>query len=108
MPCSKSLLVKFYLNLRLIYSMELTVLVIAHIYVTGSEKRYIVAHIMIFLYKRCCSKTRNAFYSLKKIFFWLRYLQLFAYTHAKFEELNVLLTGQARCLKRLLKPSFTL
>ena len=37
---------------------------------TGSEKRYIVAHNMIFLYKRCCSKTRNIFYSLKKIFFW--------------------------------------
>ena len=66
---------------------------------TGYEKRYIVAHTMIFLYKRCCSKTRNIFYSLKKIFFWLRYLQLFAYTHAKFEELNVLVTGQARCLK---------
>ena len=27
-------------------------------------------------------------------------LQLFAYTHAKFEELNDLLTGQARCLKK--------
>ena len=38
--------------------------------VTGSEKRYIVAHTMIFLYKRFCSKTRNIFYSLKKIFFW--------------------------------------
>ena len=25
--------------------------------VIGSEKRYIVAHKMIFLYKRCCSKT---------------------------------------------------
>ena len=37
-------------------------------YVTGSEKRYIVAHNLIFLYKRC-SKTRNIFYSLKKIFF---------------------------------------
>ena len=36
------------------------------IIVTGSEKRYIVAHKMIFLYKRCCSKTRNIFYSLKK------------------------------------------
>ena len=31
-------------------------------------------------------------------FLWLRNLQLFAYTHAKFEELNILLTGQARCL----------
>ena len=39
-------------------------------YVTGSEKRYIVAHTMIFLYKRCCSKTRNIFYSLKKKFFF--------------------------------------
>ena len=38
-------------------------------YVTGSEKRYIVAHNLIFLYKRCCSKTRNIFYSLKKNFF---------------------------------------
>ena len=69
------------------------------LYVTGSGKRYTMAHTMIFLYKCCCSKTRNIFYSLKKKFFWLRYLQLFAYTHAKFEELNVLLTGQARCLK---------
>ena len=40
------------------------------VYVTGSEKRYIVAHNMIFLYKRCCSKTRNIFYSLKKKFFF--------------------------------------
>ena len=36
-----------------------------YIYVTGSEKRYIVAHTMVFLYKRCCSKNRNIFYSLK-------------------------------------------
>ena len=39
--------------------------------VTGSEKRYIVAHTMIFLYKRCCSETRNIFYSLKKKIFFL-------------------------------------
>ena len=53
---------------------------------------------MIFLYKRCYSKTRNIFLFIKKILGGggLRYLQLFAYTHAKFEELNVLLTGQAR------------
>ena len=31
------------------------------IYVIGSEKRYTMAHTMIFLYKRCCSKTRNIF-----------------------------------------------
>ena len=42
---------------------------------------------------------RNIFYSFKKKIGGLRYLQLFAYTHAKFEELNVLLTGQARSLK---------
>ena len=66
---------------------------------TGSAKRYTNAHTMIFLYKRCCSNTRNLFYSLKNFFGGLRYLQLFAYTHAKIEELNVLLTGQARSLK---------
>ena len=72
----------------------------SHIYVTGSAKRYTNAHTMIFLYKCCCSKTRNIFYSLKKkLGGGLRYLQLFAYTHAKIEELNVLLTGQARSLK---------
>ena len=31
--------------------------------VTGSAKRYTNAQAMIFLYKRCCSKTRNIFYS---------------------------------------------
>ena len=70
-----------------------------HLYVTGSTKRYTNAQAMLFLYKCCCSKTRNIFYSLKKNFLGLRYLQLFAYTHAKIEELNVLLTGQARSLK---------
>ena len=35
---------------------------------TGSAKRYTNAQAMIFLYKRCCSKTRNIFYSLKKNF----------------------------------------
>ena len=28
-----------------------------------------------------------------------RYLPLFAYTHAKFERVEILLKGQARCLK---------
>ena len=37
------------------------------IYVTGSAKRYTNAQAIIFLYKRCCSKTRNIFYSLKKL-----------------------------------------
>ena len=69
------------------------------LYVTGSAKRYTNAHTMIFLYKRCCSKTRNIFLFVKNFLGGLRYLQLFAYTHAKIEELNVLLTGQARSLK---------
>ena len=47
--------------------------IVAHkmifLYVTGSAKRYTNAHTMIFLYKRCYSKTRNIFYSLKKNFF---------------------------------------
>ena len=69
------------------------------IYVTGSAKRYTNAQAMIFLYKRCCSKTVIFFIHKKKNFGGLMYLQLFAYTHAKIEELNVLLTGQARSLK---------
>ena len=52
-------------------------------YVTGSGKRYIVVHTMIFLYKRC-SKNRNIYKKKKKIVL-LGYLQLFAYTHAKTE-----------------------
>ena len=44
---------------------------VIYIYVTGSEIRYIVAHNMIFLYKRYCSKTRNIFYSLKKNYFFV-------------------------------------
>ena len=39
------------------------------VYVTGSAKRCTNVQAMIFLYKRCCSKTRNIFYSLKNIFF---------------------------------------
>ena len=39
------------------------------VYVTESAKRYTNAQAMIFLYKRCYSKTRNIFYSLKKIIF---------------------------------------
>ena len=36
-----------------------------------------------------------------------RYLPLFAYTHAKFERVEVFLKGQARCLRQLLKSSFS-
>ena len=36
-----------------------------------------------------------------------RYLPLFAYTHAKFERVEVFLKGQARCLKTATKSSFS-
>ena len=58
----------------------------------------IIWQTMIFQYKRCCSKKRNIIYYAKKIF-WLNGIYNSAYTHTKFEELNALLTGQARCLK---------
>ena len=59
--------VEFCFILELIYSSDFHE---GRQYVTGSEKRYIVAHTMIFLYKRFCSKTRNIFYSLKKFIFF--------------------------------------
>ena len=58
------------------------------VFMTGSGKRDNCAHTMICQYKCCCSKTPF-------IHFGLGYLQLFGYTHAKFEELSALLTGQA-------------
>ena len=66
--------------------------------VTGTGKRDIFAHTMVFQYKCCCSKTRHIFI-LKKNNFGLNGIYNSAYTHTKFEELNALLTGQARCLK---------
>ena len=66
---------------------------------TGSGKRYTNAHTMIFMYSGVVLKPVIFFIHKKKFFLGLRYLQLFAYTHAKFEELNVLLTDQARSLK---------
>ena len=50
------------------------------------------------LYKHCCSKTPNLFFIQKIFFLTYWYLQLFGYTHAKFEVLNAV-SGQARCLK---------
>ena len=68
------------------------------IYVTGSGKRDIFAQTMIFQYKRCSNK-RNIIYSSKNFFFGLNGVYNSAYTQTKFNELNALLTGQARCLK---------
>ena len=57
----------FMLLLIVCYLLLLIVYVTPYcLYVTGSAKRYTNAQAMIFLYKRCCSKTRNIFYSLKK------------------------------------------
>ena len=38
---------------------------------TGSGKRDIFTHTVIFQYKHCCSKTTNIFYSFKIFFFGL-------------------------------------
>ena len=41
----------------------------------------------------------NLYYGISKLVIpWKKCLQLFSYTHAKFEELNALLTGQVCCL----------
>ena len=61
------------------------------IYVTGFGKRDLIAQIMIFLYRRFSATTPKSNSQ--------DYLPLFAYTHAKFERVEVFLKGQARCLK---------
>ena len=65
--------------------------VIYNIYVTGSGKRVNFAHTMIFQYKRCCSTTPFNVFGLA--------VSTILRLHSQFEELNVLLTGQACCLK---------
>ena len=71
----------------------------SRLYVTGHGKRAHFAHNMIFQYKRFSLPY------LKKIiltsnFFWPNwYLQILAYTHAKFERLEHLLKGRVRYLK---------
>ena len=65
------------------------------VYVTGSEKRAHFAHKMIFQYKRFLKQK----ILMSIIFVPNRYLQIFTYTHAKFERLEALLKGRARCLK---------
>ena len=62
-------------------------------YVTVPGKRVLVAQIMIFLYRRFSATTpKNN--SRDKTFVFVS-----AYTHAKFERVEVFLKGQARCLK---------
>ena len=59
-------------------------------------ERNLIAQIMIFLYRSfsATAPKNNSRDCLSQ-----RYLPLFAYTHAKFERVEVFLKGQARCLK---------
>ena len=43
--------------------------------------------------------TSKTFFGIKVLCLSQRYLPFFAYTHAKFERVEALLKGQARCLK---------
>ena len=66
---------------------------------TGFGKRDLIAQIMIFLYRRFSATTPKNNSQTKLLCLSQRYLPLFAYTHAKFERVEVFLKGQARCLK---------
>ena len=66
---------------------------------TGFGKRDLIAQIMIFLYRRFSATTPKNNSRDKTFVLSQRYLPLFAYTHAKFERVEVFLKGQARCLK---------
>ena len=75
---------------------------------TVPEKRVLVTQIIIFRYRRF-SATSPKHNSWDKTFVFVsevsptclsqRYLPLFAYTHAKFESVEISVKGQARCLK---------
>ena len=54
---------------------------------------------MIFLYCRFSATTPKNDSRDKTLCLSQRYLPLFAYTHAKFERVEIFLKGQARCLK---------
>ena len=64
---------------------------------TVPEKRVLVAQIMIFRYRRFSATTPKN--NSRDKTFAQRYLPFFAYTHAKFERVEVFVKGQARCLK---------
>ena len=66
---------------------------------TGFGKRDLIAQIMIFLYRRFSATTPKNNSRDKTFVFVSEDLPLFAYTHAKFERVEVFLKGQARCLK---------
>ena len=69
------------------------------LYVTVLGKRVLVAQKVIFLYRRFSATTPKNILGTKLLCLSQRYLPLFAYTHAKFERVEVFLKGQARCLK---------
>ena len=66
---------------------------------TVPGKRAHVAQIMIFPYRRFSATTPKKIIGTKLLCLSQRYLPLFAYTHAKFERVEVFLKGQAHCLK---------
>ena len=67
---------------------------------TVPEKRVLVAQIMIFRYRRFSATTpKNNSRDKTFVFVSEVHLPFVAYTHAKFERVEVLVKGQARCLK---------
>ena len=70
-----------------------------HIYVTGFGKMDLIAQIMIFCIGVLVLPHLKTILGTKLLCLSQRYLPLFAYTHAKFERVEVFLKGQACCLK---------
>ena len=66
---------------------------------TVPEKRVLVAQIMIFYIGVLVLAHLKTILGTKLLCLSQRYLLLFAYTHAKFEKVEVFIKGQARCLK---------
>ena len=64
-------------------------------HVTVPGKRDLIAHIILFLYRRCSATTPKKQSPTKRFCLSQWYLSLFAYTHAKFERVEALLKGQA-------------
>ena len=71
----------------------------AIIYVTVSEKTAHFMHKITFQYKRISLPNLEKMLMSNYFFCPNRYLQILAYTHAKFERLEVLLRGRVRSSK---------
>ena len=66
---------------------------------TVPEKRVLVAQIIFFDIGVLVLPHLKTILGTKLLCLSQRYLPLFAYTHAKFERVEVFVKGQARCLK---------